>query len=355
MLLRLTSAWGGTLSDMLRAISLIAVGVILCVLVPKVQAQTRSDYERRAREVLTLIDRPQVRITGFEDSIGSYGMVEVRFEDGGVALFSSRFPGSVRYYNSRCKDEALRSANQPPTLTVDQARERALTFLPEANSSQWEVTESKHYGPGSGEVSGSIAIRLYRRYYGHSTQLGDHIFVDFNARTGEVILFVKRIGMRVKPPPAQVVPEEEARATAFAALERIRNDRSREAALQAWRAESPRGFLGYAAPGGTRPDAHPTVRSWPQDLRLTWRFGGGNVVVTVDAETGLLNTVDEIKGAVALTDARLARPEIPSSAKKSETAKPSTQSEASPWLWGLLALPAAGFGWMIFRAKGASR
>ena len=86
-----------------------------------------------------------------------------------------------------------------------------------------------------------------------------------------------------------------------------------------------------------------------------WRFSGGDVVVTVDAETGLLNAVDWAKSAGS-EDRSVPPTRLPGPDEAETVAAESIGLYTpSPWLWGLLALPAAALAWAIVKTKGAKR
>lgn len=325
----------------------------LLVTLPDAQGQAREEYEQRAREILIKIGRPQASIATLLDSGGP--IVTFRLSDGAMVMMSRRLDGIVAYTSGRASVEATKSADQPPSLTVGQATIRARSLLPEHGGEDYEVTEATHYGRGRGELSGRISVRLYKRYFGHSTEFGDHVSVDYNARTGEVIDFRAVNGITFTRPPDQAIPEDEARATARAALERIDDVRVRDAAIRAWRAERPTARLRFDLPARNRADAHPTVRAWPKDPRLMWRIAGGGVHVTVDAETGLLNAVDWTKSA-GFGD----RPPPPATAStrrddpgESTVDQPTSRKTSAPssWLWALLAVPAGAAVWLMARAR----
>ena len=78
--------------------------------------------------------------------------------------------------------------------------------------------------------------------------------------------------------------------------------------------------------------------------------------MTVDVETGLLNTVDEFKGALGppmgdQVEMSAMLPSAKNSAREEPEAQPPADPAAPPWLWGLLALPVAAMAWAIIRAK----
>lgn len=299
-----------------------------------------ADHGKRAQEVLQRIGRPDANVRSVRNA--SQRLVTVHFDDGGMVILSKNH-GGISYSNTRESVAATKAADRPPVLTLEQARRRALVLTPSGEAADWEIAEARSYGPGNGELSGTIRIELCKRYYGRSTRQGDRIHVAFDASTGKIIRFFEGLGMKVTPPPAQVVPEEEARATALGALDRITDSRVREAAQRQWRDQRPRAKLDFDAPARSRPDSDPVVRSWPRDLRLMWRISGGDVWVTVDAETGILNAVDWAKSAGMPRRATPTNPYEPS--ERSRWGSPAT------WLWSLLGVPVVAIVWLVIRIR----